>query len=148
MRSARVRNYGSVSRPKPWRKLFVEQLEERQLLATALHLDFGTANSPVMPGYQQALPLAYSQARGFGWIYSLGLAGIDRSGLPDALRCDFNQAQQGQYFADLVNGTYSVTLTFGDANTSTSGTYVWAQGQLVASNVSTTRGQFTQVTFQ
>src|SRR5439155_5496214 len=118
--------------PKTWRKPSFEPLEERRLLATALHLDFGSATSPIAPGYQHALSVAYSSGRGFGWIYSFGLSAVER-GVPNPLTCDFNQAQQGQYLADLANGSYNVTITFGDANTPTNGTYVWAQGQLVAS---------------
>src|SRR5207302_642802 len=50
--------------------LTVEELESRRLpttLATPLHMDLGSAQSPVAPGHLGVPLVAYNSAQGYGW---------------------------------------------------------------------------------
>jgi len=81
--------------------------------AVPSRFDFGTASSPVSPGYAQVLPaMAYDPQRGFGWL-SGRIDGRDR-GSSDPLTRDFNYTTAGVFVADLANGTYDITVTLGD----------------------------------
>lgn len=83
--------------------------------------DFGTADSPVAPGYTQVVPTtAYSAAAGFGWLLGPGetVTAADQSGttrVASALKRDFNATSAGTFAVDVPNGTYDVTVTLGDA---------------------------------
>ena len=76
--------------------------------------DFGTATSPVAPGYTQVTEASrFSPDRGYGWV-----AGVVESrdrGVGDELFRDFNFSQDATFAVHLPDGTYTVTLTMGDA---------------------------------
>jgi formylglycine-generating enzyme required for sulfatase activity len=76
--------------------------------------DFGTATSPVEPGYTGvAHTTTYSAARGHGW----GAGTVDsrnRSAGTDLSR-DLNFAAEATFLVDVPIGIYDVTVTSGDA---------------------------------
>src|SRR5262245_19437108 len=128
------------NRARGQRKPGIESLEERQLLATAawlanvLHLDFGTATSPVMPGSERALPVASTKAAGYGWMNTTGLRAVDR-GSDDALTRDYHRGRNNTFVADVSNGTYQVTALLGGLLGPTDRVDIVAEGQPMATNV-------------
>jgi YD repeat-containing protein len=80
-----------------------------------LSYDFGTADSPVEPGYRRvAETTSYSPATGFGWR-SGSIQSRDRA-VGGALTRDLNLTTLGTFVVDVPNGTYDVTVTCGDAS--------------------------------
>ena len=78
--------------------------------------DFGTATSPVYPGYTRVThATAYSAAVGYGW--SGGAVGSRDRAAGDDLDRDFNFTVAAIFSVDLPNGTYSVIGRMGDATT-------------------------------
>src|SRR5690242_9279734 len=71
-------------------RVFVEPLEDRELLYSSLALDFGTPASPVAAGFVGFAPQAYSAATGFGWSSTSSVAAVDRGPVADALTRDFH----------------------------------------------------------
>src|SRR6516225_7726189 len=59
-------------------RLRFDQLEERLPPATTWNFDFGTASSPVAPGYLGVSRAAYSTASQYGWLSPTGLIAKDR----------------------------------------------------------------------
>ena len=62
-------------------RLVCEEFEPRQLMAALtppLHLDFGTATSPVASGYTRVPVAKYAAATGFGWVTTSGIDSRDR----------------------------------------------------------------------
>lgn len=133
----------------------VEQLEERQLMATnlavplapALQLDFGTAKSPVAPGYTQVTPTTYSAAKGLGWQSTSGLTAINRNS-GDPLTTDFHRGRNSTFLVDVPNGTYQVTALLGDTSNPLDRVNIVAEGRTAAANLSAPAGSTTQATFQ
>jgi PKD repeat protein len=128
-------------------RLRVEELEPRRLLS-GFHYDFGTRNSPVAPGYIGVAMTAYSASLHYGW--SNGAASVkafDRS-TSDPLTTDFNCAKDQTFMVDLPNGSYDVQLTMGDASQEHDNLYIYLQGQLVASNLTTLVNQFIQPAYR
>src|SRR4030081_2408981 len=67
------RTTGHSARGRARTRPFLELLERRQLLSTALHFDFGTPKSPVAPGHVRVSADPYSSAEGSGWQSTAGL---------------------------------------------------------------------------
>ena len=77
------------------------------------HYDFGTANSPVEPGYTRVSEgTRYSASLGYGW-QSGSIKSRDRS-TGSALQRDLNFTQDGTFVVDMPNGIYEVTAHLGD----------------------------------
>jgi hypothetical protein len=95
-------------------------------------LDAGTADSPLLPGYQRLEPsTAYSEETGFGWSAATGLEARDR-GSPDALRRDMVTARQPATLRLRVPaGQHTVSLLRGDAQYAAQPLVVTADGQRV-----------------
>ncbi|MCA9174993.1 MAG: Ig-like domain-containing protein [Planctomycetales bacterium] len=75
--------------------------------------DFGTATSPVEPGYTGVTPaMTYTPTVGYGWL-SGSIAARDRTTGTDLTR-DFNFTRLGTFVADVDNGDYTVTVLLGD----------------------------------
>jgi hypothetical protein len=64
-----------------------------------------------------------------------------------ALTRDFNSTSNGTFEVAVANGTYSVTITMGDAKTGHDNMNVYLDGTLFGSNLSTTSGQFITKTY-
>ena len=115
--------------------------------------DFGTADSPVAPGYTQVVPTtAYSAAAGFGWLLGPGetVTAADQSGttrVASALKRDFNATSAGTFAVDVPNGTYDVTVTLGDAAQAHNAMVVFVQGER-RGNISTLAGEFVTNTYR
>ena len=103
--------------------------------------DFGTAASPVAPGYARVTNAsAYSPALGYGWV-SGAVASRDRATGGDLNR-DFNFTPQGTFAVDIPGGAWDVTLTLGDASAVHDQMGVYLEGVLAGTH-STVAGQFT-----
>ena len=79
----------------------------------ARHFDFGTATSPIAPGFVRACPATrYSAAQGYGWLS--GTVDCRDRATGSSLARDFNFTALGTFVVDLPNGTYDVAVTAGD----------------------------------
>lgn len=90
----------------------------------------------------------YSASLGYGWS-SDSRVFTDQRWAPgvNPLNLGFNYATDATFLVNLPNGTYTVTPVLGDALVSRSGVSVWAQGQQVASGLSSAAGTFAQPSF-
>src|SRR5262249_33190959 len=129
-------------------RLGVELLEARVVpSATRYLLDFGTASSPVASGYTRVAAQAYDPAKGFGWQSTTGISGFDKGG-SNLLTRDVNRGTgTATFLADVDPGTYHVTATVGDPSVARDQLALIAEGQRVASGISTARNQFQNVSF-
>ena len=125
-------------------RLHLDRLEERLPPATTWNFDFGTASSPVAPGYLGVSRAAYSTASQYGWLSPTGLIAKDR-GTSSPLTRDFVAGSNGTFLADVPNGSYDFVATLGDAVAAHGSATVWADGQQFATGVTTQSGQFLQV---
>ncbi|HXG12418.1 MAG TPA: PKD domain-containing protein, partial [Gemmataceae bacterium] len=129
----------------------IEQLEERQLLATALTapllFDFGTDTSPVADGAVGVPLVKYSSARGYGWKSLPGLTAVDRL-TSDPLTCDFHRGRNGTFVVDLPNGSYQVTAILGDPFSLLDRVNLTVEGQMVAARLFANVGGTVRATFQ
>jgi PKD repeat protein len=129
----------------------VEELERRELMATSLgteaHFDFDTNASPAAPGYTHTPLVAYTATRGYGWASVSGMSARDR-GSADPLTRDVHLGRDSTFRANLVNGTYDVTVTLGDPSARHDNVAVWAEGRQVASGLTTAAGQFLRPTYR
>ncbi|HWE02602.1 MAG TPA: Ig-like domain-containing protein, partial [Tepidisphaeraceae bacterium] len=87
---------------------------------TSAQFDFDTPSSPVASGWTQITPTStFNLVSGYGWI-SGTIGGFD-TGIgtfttPDSsVTRDFDYTTSGTFGVNVANGTYSVTLTLGDA---------------------------------
>lgn len=140
----------SLSTTKPKQRFYkpvLETLEDRYLpTGYGLALDFGTTSSPLATGYQRGILQNYTLANGYGWQSLAGLQAINRN-TANALTRDLHQGRSGTYEVSAPNGNYNVTIEMGDAGANHPNVSVWMNGQLVISNLSTSRGQFVTRTF-
>jgi lysophospholipase L1-like esterase len=124
------------------------------LNAAALHaasnsswkFDFGSG--AVQSGYTRVLPTtAYNTTTGYGFASTSGLTAVSR-GAPDPLREDYiTSSAPFAFSANVPNGNYNVTVTTGD-NNGTSETSIKSEVErVVAQNIKTTTGQFSQYSF-
>jgi hypothetical protein len=126
--------------------VFADLARDGQRVAQPLLFDFGTATSPVDPGYTQVTAnTTYSAGTGFGW--TSGTIYDADHGAGDDLTRDQNFTTDGTFAVDLPDGSYNVTLTLGDT-----GPYphddmgVFLQGAQV-DNVTTAAGQIVNKTY-
>jgi fibronectin type 3 domain-containing protein len=75
--------------------------------------DFGTASSPLAPGWVRVAGDAFSAAAGWGWT-SGAVATRDRAAGDDVAR-DLNFTALATFEAVVPDGEYAVTMTFADA---------------------------------
>ncbi len=109
--------------------------------------DFGATGSPVAAGYVPVATAAYSAAAGYGWT-SGQVDTRDRGALPgtSALTEDFVTTAAATFAVAVPNGTYTVTVTLGDASYAHGPMGVSLQGQQVDS-LATAAGQFAARTY-
>jgi hypothetical protein len=113
---------------------------------TGWHFDFGTTVSPVATGYTGTSLLTFTSATGYGWASTSGLTARDR-GTTNPLTRDFVSGSDGTFLVNLANGSYTVTVTLGDAKALRDQESIYAQGQLVASGLTTQAGEFLSKSF-
>jgi len=105
--------------------------------------DFGTGGSPVFSGYTRITPSSSN------WTNTSSLASRDRGAGPNALNRDFIFSSNARTFEHNVpNGTYDVTVTFGDRDYSRNGQAVKAEGVTKSSNIGTNKNQFVNRSFE
>ena len=134
------------------RLVALEALEQRELLSTTLltepiTLDFGTARSPVAPGTRGVAPVSYSAARGYGWQDLTGISAVNRAASSDPLTCDLHKGRNNTFLLDVPNGSYQITAILGDPRAVMDRVSIYAEGQLVANQLSSSAGSTTQATF-
>jgi|GEM_PF-6979704 len=112
---------------------------------TAASFDFGTAGSPVGAGFTRVTATSnYTAAVGFGWLS--GTIGQTDRGTSDPVTRDFNYTVDGTFVVNVVNGTYTVTVTMGDAAAARQKMAVYLEGTKV-DTINTSAGQFVQRTY-
>ncbi|MEX2561259.1 MAG: choice-of-anchor Q domain-containing protein, partial [Pirellulales bacterium] len=119
---------------------------ERPTVIAPWRFDFGTAGSPVASGFTQVTKAtSYSAELGYGWQQG-SVAHRDRESAHPLTR-DFNYTRSAVFGVDLEPGTYSVTVTLGDAAVAHDQMGVFLEGTQVGS-VNTAAGQFKTLTLQ
>jgi PKD repeat protein len=108
---------------------------------TSARLDFGTATSPVAPGYTGVALVGYTAARGYGWQSIAGIYALDR-GAADPLTRDMHVGASGTFLINLAAGTYAVRPMLGDPSVRHDGVAISLNGQQVASGLTTLSKQF------
>ncbi len=111
------------------------------------YFDFGTATSPVAPGYTQVTEsTAYDPSVGYGWGDITKVSSRDRGVTGDPLGSDFCLPAGTPFYVDVANGTYVVSVLSGDAQQK-SGMVVRANGLLELYNMGAPTGQYLQQSF-
>jgi len=83
------------------------------VLSGMLRFDFGTASSPVEPGYTRVAPnTLYDDSLGYGWQAGV-VGGVDR-GVGTALTRDLAYSRDMTFAVDMLGGAYEVVLYIGD----------------------------------
>jgi len=111
-----------------------------------LKFDFGSGK--IAPGYQQVLAdMTYSKERGYGFEPGASVNCLDRGG-KHTLRSDLCTSDKPFYFSVTVpEGSYRVTITFGDSANATTTTVKAELRRLMLEQVETRPGQFVTRTF-
>jgi len=125
-------------------RLHFDQLEVRDVPSATLALDFDTQASPTAVGYTKAKLTTYTPTNHFGWQSKTGMNAINRS-VGNALNRDFHTGRDGTFLADVPNGEYDLVIGLGDPSYARDRMWLWAEGTLLASEVSTKANQFIQV---
>jgi PKD repeat protein len=125
-----------TSRRRCWR---IEQLEARELLSLAgtspLHFEFGVSATPVVAGDLAVPASVYDAGKGYGWATSSVAASSNWTA--DPLRRAYNYTVDNTFLVDVLDGSYDVKVTLGNAATSLDGQAIWAQGQPLAAGLRT-----------
>jgi len=112
--------------------------------APLLALDFNTSTSPTAAGFTGVKLTKYTPTNHLGWQAISGLGAANRA-ITNALTRDFHWGRDATFLADVPNGTYDLVVGLGDASVKRDRVYVWAEGSLLASEVTTPLNQFMQV---
>jgi fibronectin type 3 domain-containing protein len=132
---------GSVSQSKT-----VSVTDDEPAFTTG-KFDFGTATSAAAAGYTRVGPgTTFTPAVGYGWTAGT-IGAADRGATASDVNRDFNSTADGTFAVNVANGTYSVTLTIGDATTRRDKMAVYLEGNRVVNNLTTSAGQFYRQTF-
>ena len=124
--------------------LRVESLEVRDVPSATLALDFNTMMSATAKGYTGVKPVLYSTVNHLGWESLDGIrAGNRLAG--NALDRDVQTGTDGTFLADVPNGTYDLVLGVGDVAALRDKVSVAAEGQPLASDLTTLLGQVLEV---
>lgn len=115
-----------------------------------MKFDFGTASSPVQPGYTRVSPSTlYSPSTGYGWGKS-GADSRDRGATgtgsgEESLERDFCLVNAGNaFYVDIPNGKYRITVLVGD-RTAKSGITVRADGIPIVPGMGAAAGKWSRV---
>lgn len=129
----------------------LEELEGRALpsASSPILLDLGNAISPVQQGYTQVPLVKYSPDLGFGWTTLKEVRAADQGSRTDDLQRDFHFGRtEGTFLVDVPNGTYDVTAVMGVRWKNFDQVDLYAQGQKVASNLTSAVSEFLRPTFR
>lgn len=111
------------------------------------YFDFGTATSPVAPGYTKVSDkTAYAASSGYGWGDITKVSSRDRGVKSDPLASDFCLPNGTPFYLDLANGTYTVSVLSGDA-IQKAGMQVRGNGLLELYNMGSPAGNYLQQSF-
>jgi hypothetical protein len=115
----------------------------------ARNFDFGTATSPVAPGYVRVTEATAYTAGAYGWTSASNAQSIDRSSQADPLRRDFvmSGTSAPTFRIDLPSGNYAITVTMGDNDAAHDNMIVKANGMVMLSDVDTAAGTYAINTF-
>jgi hypothetical protein len=110
--------------------------------------DFNDLNSPTAAGYIPVPSFSqFSTTTGYGWQTAPPQSGFDRGG-PDDLRRDGHYGSADNTFQVLLpNGLYRVDAVIGDALYARDNMSLYAEGNLVAGNLSSAGGDFVYPSF-
>lgn len=125
----------------------LESLEDRLTPATSFHLDLNTTVSPTESGTTHVPLVQYAASRGYGWTNLSGMSATDRS-FSDLLARDFHSGVDSTFHVDLPAGSYDLRVILGDASALRDQVSVYANGTLLASNITTQAGQFARPAFK
>jgi len=107
--------------------------------------DFGTATSNVEPGWVQVTEKTiFADDQGYGW--SAGAVASRDRGSGTRLRQDFNFSRDAVFSVEVLDGSYSVTITMGDSAAGHDQMGVGLESQLV-DTVTTAKGEFVVRTY-
>lgn len=111
-------------------------------VASPRNFDFGTATSPVAPGYVQVTEATAYTPGGYGWTTPSNATSVDRIFPSDPLKRDFvtSATASGTFQVDLPNGVYAVTVTMGDNLQAHDRMVVMANGAIILPDVNTRAG--------
>jgi hypothetical protein len=116
--------------------------------AAALRFAFGMSTAPLTSDYIRVSQNTSYQPSMYGWLDISGNQSRDRGAASDDIRRGFVFNSVARVFkVDLVNGTYSVSVTMGDALDAHDAMIIKANGVTVASGISTSAGYWTTRTF-
>lgn len=112
--------------------------------------DFGPAGAPAALGKERVTPSTAYRAGGlgYGWRHAVGMHGHAREAACGADATCISGSLYRTFLADVPVGRYAVTIRTGDAEGRQTRANLVLQGELVASNINTGRGQFFERTFQ
>lgn len=118
----------------------------RAISSSSWKFDFGSG--VVQSGFTSvAATTAYNSTAGFGFASTSGLSAVNR-GTSDALRSDFiTSAAPFKFSANVPNGNYNITVTTGDSAGASDTSIKSEFERIVAQQVKTTTGQFSQYSF-
>ena len=111
-----------------------------------MRFDFGTADSPVAPGYTRATEASRFQWY-TGWGWASGTQASRNRAAGTALTRDFNMTRAGMFYVEVPFGVYDVTATFGDASFAHDQMQVNLEGKVV-DTISTAKGEFVTRTWR
>jgi len=107
--------------------------------------DFGTPTSNVEPSWVQVTEKTrFADGKGYGW--SAGTVASRDRGAGTRLRQDFNFSRDAVFSVEVVDGSYSVTITMGDAAAGHDQMGVGLEGHVV-DTVTTAIGEFAVKTY-
>jgi fibronectin type 3 domain-containing protein len=107
--------------------------------------DFGTPTSNVEPGWVRVSEKTlFADGQGYGW--SAGTVASRDRGTGTRLRQDFNFSRDAVFSVEVLDGSYSVTITMGDAAAAHDQMGVGFEAHR-ADTVSTARGEFVTKTY-
>ncbi len=117
-------------------------------IAEAQNLKFDFGNGKIAKGYKQVLPTdIYSAENGFGFDLGSTVTSVERKG-KNALTCDLITSEKPFYFSvNVPEGSYNITITFGDLNAATATTVKAESRRLMLENIVTKPGEFVTKTF-
>ncbi|MBA2115244.1 FAD-dependent oxidoreductase [Bremerella alba] len=120
---------------------------EGELASNAIGINFTSANSPDVPGFQKDIGLPYQANARYGWHQDLTKNIRDRGTheTPLATAFVFTRVEDVWEYT-LPNGRYRVSVCLGDAGHEQLGQNLQIEGKVVAENFDTQSGSFIEIT--
>ncbi|MEW4564554.1 FAD-dependent oxidoreductase [Bremerella sp. JC770] len=119
---------------------------EKTLTAGALAINFTSAGSAEVAGFQQDSGQRFQAQRGYGWHQDLSKNIRDRGAHDKPLASAFVfTRQEDTWECDLPNAKYRVTVCLGDAGHEQLGQNLQVEGKVVAEHLDTQSGNFVEL---